>query len=401
MDKFLDFLKKKEVKKFILDNRNSSPQKLILNPPREYKNQIKQIVNQIIARQKAKGKLNDWAENDDLILPPPLSIEQASSGSTSKYKKQLLKGDHLIDLTGGMGIDCLAISEHFDTVTYVEKSRQLCAVFKHNCEVLGRDIEVRNALAEDFLKQEIQLTSQNNLSKKVLYIDPARRDDAKNKVFQLEDCTPNMKELMPLMKKVSSQALVKLSPLVDLKSILSEFEFVKELHVVSVKNDCKEILVLIDFSYTGEAGIKAINLETEQPPYSFKFSEEEKTNNQYGLYDSYVFEPNSSILKAGAFKLMGQEFSLKKLHQHTHLYTSNTHSGNFPGRIFRILEPANKTTIGQYARGGKMNVLTRNYPLKPDALKKNWKLKDGGDYFLLGFKNINEQSELVIAERVF
>lgn len=395
MSEFLDFLKKEEVKKFILDNRNTSPQKLLLNPPKPFKDEIRIIADQILARQKANGKLKDWSENINLILPPPLSIEQASSQSTSDYKKKILKGDHLIDLTGGMGIDCLALGEQFDKVTYVEQQSNLCSIFKHNCEALGRDIEVKNVQAEEILK-----LIRNDPSKKTLFVDPARRDDSKNKVFKLEDCTPNLNTLMPLMQKVASQVLVKLSPILDIKSILSEFDFIKEIHVVSVKNDCKELLILIDFSYTGEAEIIAINLETEQQAFHFKLSEEENSISQFELNDKYILEPNASILKAGAFKKLGVDFNLKKLHQHTHLYSSKTPITDFPGRIFHVIAVADKKRIKEYGKDGKLNVLTRNYPTKPDALKKKLKLKDGGNYFLIGFKDLNEKPNLVIAERV-
>lgn len=395
MSEFLDFLKKEEVKKFITEQQNASAQKLILNPPKEFKNEIRFIAEQIHARQKAKGKIDAWATDFNLILPPPLSVEQASSASTAKYKKKILKGDHLIDLTGGMGIDCIELGSQFNKITYVEQKPELCAVFKHNCNTLGRNIAVRNELAEEFLK-----LLQNDHSKKTFFIDPARRDDAKNKVFKLEDCSPNLKTLMPAMRKIASQILIKLSPLVDIKSVLSEFDFVKEVHVVSVKNDCKELLILIDFQWNGEPVVKALNLETKQPEYNFTLPEEESSVSQFDSIEEYILEPNSSILKAGAFKKIGDDFHLKKLHQHTHLYTCNSLIQNFPGRVFQTIAKADKKTIEQYGQNGKLNVLTRNYPIKPDALKKKWKLKDGGDYYLIGFRGMDNKSNLVIAKRV-
>lgn len=395
MSDFLNFLKKEEVKKFIFDHLNTNSQKLILNPPKEFRGQIKLIADQILSRQKAKGKLNSWAKNMDLILPPPLSIEQASSESTSNYKQELIEGDHLIDLTGGMGVDCLSLGEKFSEVTYVEQQSHLCDVFGHNCDVLGRKVEIINGEAKKVL-QNISKSS----SKRVFYIDPARRDDSKNRVFKLEDCAPNLKELIPMMQKIASQILVKLSPLIDIKSILSEFESVKEIHIVSVKNDCKELLILIDFLFESEPTIKAVNLETEQPNYSFTLCEEEDSSNQYKMIQDYILEPNSSILKAGAFKKIGLDFELVKLHQHTHLYTSSSIPKKFPGRIFQVISTADKKSIKQFGVGGQMNVVTRNYPVKPDALKKKWKLKDGGDYFLIGFKDRSEKANLIIAKRI-
>ncbi|MFK7952585.1 MAG: class I SAM-dependent methyltransferase [Ekhidna sp.] len=395
MNDFLDILKGEEVKKFIVDNQNTDSQKLLLNPPKEFKNNIRIIADQILARKKAKGKLSSWSENIDLIMPPPLSIEQASSESTGIYKSRLLKGQHLIDLTGGMGIDCLALGKYFSKITYVEQQHDLCRVFQHNCDVLGRNINVLNKKAEDVLE-----LLKSDASSKVFYIDPARRDDSKNKVFKLEDCSPNLKELIPIMKELGNQILIKLSPLIDIKSILTEFPHVKEIHIVSIKNDCKELLVSIDFSCKDETTIKTVNLETEQAEYHFKLSEEKNSESQYGNPEDYIFEPNTSILKSGAFKKIGEDFELKKLHKHTHLYTSNSIVKGFPGRVFQIISDADKKSIKQYGSYGKMNVMTRNYPVKPHALKKKWKLKDGGNFFLIGFRDFSEKSNLIIAKRI-
>lgn len=396
MADFLTTLQQKEVKKFIEKNIQSDPKKLILNPPKEFsKSTINFIVEQIQARQKARGKLNNWVNNFDLLLPPLLSIEQASSESTAMYKKQIAQGERLIDLTGGMGIDCLALSNQFTNTIYVEKEESISSVFNHNIKVLKKNIEVKNELAEEVLK-----SLPNEIAHTTIYIDPARRDDSKNKVFKLEDCTPNLKELMPLMKLKSSQILIKLSPIIDIKSILKEFDSIKEVHIVSIKNDCKELLIYIDFSFDCEATIKAVNLKSEQPNYVYTLTQEEQSTSQFGNCDSFIFEPNASILKAGAFKKIGEDFNLKKIAKNTHLYTSDFEVKNFPGRTFKKITEADKKTIREYSSSGRINVLTRNYPIKPDALKKKWKLKDGGDYFLIGFKDVHEKAHLIIAERV-
>ena len=214
---------------------------MLLNPPKEFRERIRIIADQILARQKAAGKLDQWVSSKNLIFPPPLSIEQASSQSTSEYKKGLIKGSLLVDLTGGTGIDCLALSENFDETIYVEQNSFLCELFQHNSDMLGESIRIQNETAENFL--------QSFNGKATFFIDPARRDSAKNKVFKLEDCSPNLVELIPVLKTKTDAVLIKLSPLLDLTKTLEEVPNVKEVHIVSVKNDCKELLLLLDFNF--------------------------------------------------------------------------------------------------------------------------------------------------------
>lgn len=390
----IDFLTQPEVRKYIRENINSDTTKLILNPPPDFKEHIKDIVNQIRSRQKAKGKLDNWAENYELVMPLPLSLEQASSSLTSKYKQGLISRKHLIDLTGGMGIDCLSLSDSFERTTYVEESTELCDVFQHNSAMLEKPIEIINAEAGDFLQDH--KTDKKNT---VAYIDPARRDQSRNRVFQIEDCSPNLIDLMPLLKKRVSELLIKYSPLLDINLVFKRIDGIKEVHVVSIKNDCKELLFLIDFEFVGTPLIRCVNLETNQPNFSFSVDEEHSANPSYDSYGRFIYEPNASILKAGAFKKIGEAFNLKKISENTHLYTSDQVIKIFPGRIYEVKEVAKKGSIKEYGTGGKINVVTRNYPLSAQELKKKWKLKDGGEYFLLAFRDLNGKPQMVIATR--
>lgn len=395
MAEVLDFLCREDVKKFISEHISTDVRALLLNPPKELANHIKEIADQLISRQKAKGKLDEWATNFDLIMPPPISIEQASSQATCAYKRQLISGEHLIDLTGGMGIDCLSLSEKFIKTTYVEQQHALCKLFTHNTHVLKKDIEIVHAEAETFLSNSVERPEVS-----VIYLDPARRDGFQNKVFKIADCSPDVISLLPLLKSHAQKVLVKFSPMLDLHAIQSTFTHLQEIHVVSVKNECKEILLLINFDFEGEHTIKAVNLQTDQASYSFKKPEESSSTAHFGTLASYCFEPNSSIMKAGAFKKIGEDFGLAKLAEHTHFYTSDTVCTDFPGRVFRILSGADKRTLKQYAPNGKINVIARNHPMSATALKKKWKLKDGGDYFLIAFRDGANKSNMVIAEKL-
>lgn len=387
----LDFLRQAEVNNFIREHLQADVNKIILNPPKDFKDGIKLIADQILSRQKSKHKLTEWATNYDLLFPPPLSIEQASSTSTSEYKSDLIDGSHLVDLTGGTGIDCLVLSKNFNQTTYVEQNEWLCDLFIHNSQVLGKEIQVVNNTCEHFL--------QDHTVKATYYLDPARRDASKKKVFRLEDCSPNLLELLPYFKENAAQVLVKLSPLIDLTSVIKEVSSIVSIHVVSVKNDCKELLLLLDFQTNQSPKVTAVNLETSQPDFTFDISEEAQASPTYGELGKYLYEPNASIMKAGAFKLICQRFNLKKLGTNTHLYTSNELISDFPGKVFEVLSEADSRTIKKHSESGTMNVFTRNYPLSPEQLKKKFKLKDGGDYFLIGYRDWKVKARLVVCER--
>lgn len=396
MSELLDFLQKREIKKFIQEHLQSNIQKLLLNPPAEFGSNAKEIVSQIQARQKAKGKLDSWVTNPDLIFPQPLSVEQSSSEKTAAYKKTIIRGGFLIDLTGGMGIDCLALSENFNQTTYIEVQHKVAEVFNYNCKQLNKSIEVINQDSENYLL-DLTEDSSNDI---VFFIDPARRNEEQSKVFKLEDCSPNILEILPSLRKRANRVLVKLSPLLDIKSILVKIPNIKELHIVSLKNNCKELLVLIDFSYDGDSLIKAVNLDKDDQEFVFTMQEEQSAEAVISSVDQFLFEPNASILKAGAFKKVGVDFGLKKVQPNTHFYTAGQIVSKWPGRTFEILDDkVDKKQIKKYAPSGHINVLTRNHPLNATQLKKKFKLKDGGEFFLIGFKDKDEKARLVVGRK--
>ncbi len=383
-----------EQKKFIQENVAADVNRLLLNPPSDFKSEIKFLAEQIQSRQKAKGKLPTWVENFDLTFPPPLSIEQCSSEQTANYKSGLIKGQLLVDLTGGMGVDCLALSENFEQTIYVESRADLCDRFGRNAEILGRKIDVKNQSAEKFLSEF------SSPEKTFFFIDPARRDEQAKKVFRFADCTPDVNELLNDFKKNAAKVLIKASPLIDLKQGLSELSHVVEIHVVSVKNECKEILFLLDFEkQPHEPIIKTINLTKRTERFDFTFSEEQFAESEFGSVDEVLLIPNSSILKAGAFKSVGQSFGLKKLAVSTHLYTSERPIENFPGRQFTILEKqVDKKVLKTYGVESRVNVITRNHPNSPEQILKKFKLKEGGDLYIIGFRDQRSKPQAALCQ---
>lgn len=390
----IEVLRQEEVKAFIRAQASTDVNQLMLNPPSAFKAHIKAIANQILSRQKVKGKHDDWATNYDLIMPPPLSVEQASSASTSHYKQSLISGQHLIDLTGGMGIDCIALSKNFDATTYVEANPDLCALFDHNRLQLDSSIRVVNQEASEFLN-----ALGADPSSITVYIDPARRSKHSERVFHIKDCSPDLLALHPLLAEKSSTVWIKFSPLLDLAQVLRTFKGVEAIHVVSIKNDCKEVLVHINTSSSlPSCEIHCVNLESDQPSYTF-LAHGESSATYAELPKQYLYEPNSSIMKAGGFRMLSRDFPLEKLSENTHLFTADNIVPDFPGRVYRIIASADKKTIRTFAPDKTINVVSRNHPLNANKLKQKWNVRDGGEYFLIGFRDKKGKAHQVIAQR--
>ena len=363
------------------------------------------LLQQVEGRERTADKLPSFAAIEDWWYPVRLSCEQCSSEMTARYKASLIAGGQkrMADLTGGYGVDTFFLSELFEHTDYVEQNAELCRIAEHNKgewqKVKGEcSIHVHNTSAEDFL------ASAGTCD--LLFIDPARRDSYGGKVFRLEDCTPNVVELLPtLLTHLTPEGslMLKLSPMLDITQAVKELSASNiqwSVYVVAVKNEVKEVLLLGERQKDERANmITAIDLA--EPEQAFVFSREEEReclliNGDASLNGAYLYEPNAAILKAGAYKLVVQRFGLQKLDVNTHLYASNTLVENFPGRVWQLMD---ERTKGRKDECMQANVLTRNYPLTPEQLKKKMRLKDGGDYYLIGARK-NGKPTLFWAQRV-
>lgn len=336
------------------------------------------FLQQVDGRERTADKLPAFAAIEDWWYPVRLSCEQCSSELTAKYKASLVNGEKMVDLTGGYGVDTYFLSEHFEHCNYVEQNEELCRIAAHN--FVDKPISIHNSTAEDFLK----LAGSYDL----VYLDPARRDSHGGKVFRLADCTPNVVEMLHVLLSHGKRIMIKLSPMLDLKQAISSLSQVTwDMYVIAIKNEVKELLLL-----SGGAGrITAIDLD--KPEQAFVFTREEEQNCPLAINHSplaYLYEPNAAILKAGAYKLVAQRFGLQKLDVNTHLYCSENLLPGFPGRVWRITEQKPDK---------QANVLTRNYPLTPDQLKKKLHLRDGGTAYVIGCR-VAGKPTLFYAERV-
>ena len=360
------------------------------------------FLQQIEGRERTADKLPTFASIPDWWYPVRLSCEQCSSELTARYKASLLsplalgegKEERFLDLTGGYGVDTYFLSEQFIHTDYVEQNEELCRIAAHNFALSQKSkverqklsIAIHNTTAEDFL-----LSSPcGEAGWGLIFLDPARRDSHGSKVFRIEDCTPNVEELLPTLLAHSKRLLIKLSPMLDLTQAVTSLSQVNwDIHIVAIKNEVKEVLLLSG----GTGQITTINLA--QKDQAFVFTREEEQHCGLDIRDgklaNYLYEPNAAILKAGAYKLVAQRFGLHKLDVNTHLYTSLQFIENFPGRVWRITEKQNLK---------QANVLTRNYPLTPEQLKKKLHLRDGGTAFVIGCR-VAGKPTLLYAERVY
>lgn len=361
-----------DLEKFISENLKSDLHSLLLKKSPFPEVSMQEIVQQIKGRKVAEKKF-PFLKKEGIVFPPNLSLEQSSSEATGKYKSGLVSGKNMVDLTSGFGIDAYFFSQNFDEVMLVEQNPALIEIVENNWNILGRKAKFINENLEDFLNKN---TDRFDL----IYLDPARRDENKNKVFLLEDLSPNLLEIQDEIVEISDKILIKLSPLIDISYLISTLKNIAEIHIVAVKNDVKELLVLIDSKQKSERiKISCVNLETEEPTFEFYFDEMNLAKPDFGESGNFLLIPNNALLKTGAFNLVSERFGLKKLHPNTHLYFADEIVENFPGRVLEVQKIETKDLV----KGEKFNIISKNYPLKPEEIKKKYKLKDGGNQYLI------------------
>lgn len=359
------------------------------------------LADQIAGRKKAKEKLPAFYNTSGIIYPPSINLEQTSSEATAIFKTSIVKrlfpsgGITAADLTGGFGVDTFFLSKAFREMHFVEPEGSILEIARHNHERLGAsNIQYHHTTAENFI-------AGFNQSCDFFYADPSRRTAAGKKVYTLADSEPDLVNLSARILSKAPNLLVKTSPLLDIQAGMVQLKTVKSIFVVSVNNECKEVLFLCESNFRGEPTIETVNLSPKNSQFfEFKFSQERAEETDFSDPLKYLYEPNASILKAGAFKSIAHRFDLKKIQKNTHLYTSNSLMTEFPGRIFVIenMMRPDPSETKKYFPDGKANVATRNYPLTVDALKKKTGLKDGGEKYLIGFSG-QQKKFLVVATR--
>ena len=408
---------------YVRQHADDDVRQLALRGSKNAEVDLQQALQQIAGLQTARRKLPSWAETDAIVFPPHLNMEQCSSEQTARYKaavvKQLMKENSessessensesselsdpltLLDLTGGLGVDFSFLSPHFARSVYVEQQEELCRLARHNFGVLGIKAEVVCADGTEYLHQLSQAT--------VIFLDPARRDVHGSRTYGIADCTPNVLDIKDELLQKSRFVMLKLSPMLDWRKAVSDLgeQHVREVHIVSVQNECKELLVLLSSKGQGT------RLVCEDIPHHSTIFEniDHKDLSPQGRLEGvsevtegdYLFEPNASIMKAGCFAEVASHFSIAQLAPNSHLYVSDQLIADFPGRTFRIetIATMNKRELKEkIAPLGRANITVRNFPLSVAELRKRLKLSEGGSNYLFATTLANGNHVLMVCRK--
>ena len=351
-----------------------------------------ELAQQLIGLQKAEKKLPTWFTTPQVYFPPKLNLEQTSSENTAAYKARLFKGKRCIDLTGGFGVDDYYLSKQFEQVTHCELNKDLAEIAQHNYAKLH--IENVKVAFENSL--EVLKNSQENYD--LIYADPSRRHDSKGKVFMLKDCEPNIPQNLDFLLEKAETLLIKTSPLLDITAALNELNHVVSIHCVALKNEVKELLwIIAKTQNTDSLNYVAVNLDSDfDAPVLLNHNALTQAEAIYGKPSSYLYEPNAALLKLGAFNWISENYKLDKLSANAHLYTSEN-CISFPGRRFKIDAVINysKKEISKLFKNTQANITTRNFKESVAALRKKFRIKDGGDVYLF-FTTLANNSAVVI-----
>ena len=382
-----------EEQHFIHVHADQDPHQIALSGKKYPNFDLSKLANQIQARQKLAFKLPSWVSHANLFFPPSISLEQASSEATANFKANIVHGN-ILDASGGMGVDSAAFAKKANQVVYVERQEDLKEITAYNHAQLGHT-NIQHILGDGlaYLNQAVSTFD-------FIYLDPARRNAKGDKVLLFKDCEPNVLEFLPIIKD-KSQLLLKTSPLLDLERAIVELGGVDKIWVVCVKNEVKEILFLKSKNATLDPSIDIIELNFEHSTiFSGTLEAEKRKLTSIGPISNFLYEPHPGILKAGFFKLVETE-NMIKINSNTHLYSSKELDTKFPGKSFQVIEtgPVDMGWLKKHLPNKQVNISTRNFPGKPEDLRKKLKLSDGGDLTLFGYRNHQNQVELALTQK--
>lgn len=373
-----------DLRRFIREHADDDVRTLLLAAARYPGVDVPLAVIQIEAHRRIREKLPAWyAVRDRLLFPSRMAVEQCSSEPAARYKQRLVSDGArcLCDLTGGLGVDTAHFAARVPQVIYVERDRPTFEAAVHNFASLGiGNVEGVNSSAAEALEGLPTVD--------VCYIDPSRRGAGDRRLFALSDCEPDLERLLPTLLSKAPKVIAKLSPMLDLQHTLTQLPGTSDIHVLSVRNECKELLFVVRRGHTAAPRIHCVNLTAGGREQTFCFTPDEERTAPLRLASSvasYLYEPNAAILKAGAFRLVAARMGIDKLHADSHLYTSSVEVTGFPGRCFRVDEvmPFGRALCRTIARTvPRANIAVRNFPLSADALRGRLKVADGGDAYL-------------------
>ena len=379
----------KNVQDYISKNLSADVFEIILKKQIFPKVTNKEIAEQISAKVKSKKKLPTYFNTPNIYFPNKVNIEQTSSEKTAEFKSKIVTGDTMIDATGGFGVDSMYFSKEFKKTVYIEKNKELFEIVKANSNKLGLN-NIKH-LNDDGIEYAKKLNTEIDL----LYIDPSRRNKENKKVHFLNDCIPLIDyDLIESLQNFKT-ILIKCSPIIDLKKTINDLKVVSEIYIVGINNEVKEVLFNLNKQSNNDIKIKCIDLSNRELDFEFNINEiDNKKNNDNSEVLNYLYEPNSMILKSGAFSLICDRYDVKKLNINSHLYTSKKLI-DFPGRVFEVDTVVNYSKRNlKHLNVSKANITTRNFQIDVKDIRKKSKILDGGDHYL--FFTTNHVEEQII-----
>ena len=417
---------------FVREHADEDVRKVALLGTKDQEVDMQMALQQIAGRQVASKKLPSWAEVEGIVYPPHLNMEQCSSEQTARYKASLTpspspKGEgnfkgktNMADLTGGFGVDFYWMSQGFAHRYYVEQNEALCEIAAHNFATLGLECSVSCCDTVTYL------ASMPHVS--LIFLDPARRNEYGGRTYGIEDCTPNVLELMTQLLEKADRVMLKFSPMLDWRKAVGDIErasaFVHEVHVVSVDNECKELLLIVSKEPMENLRLVCVNNDTVFEAVRRGRTQSSRATDQEFARDVliagghhtdgnplYLYEPNASIMKAGCFAEVEKQFPVRQIAQNSHLFLSDAEIGNFPGRKFQILAISsmnkqevkhtfNEIISQKSTSMESANIAVRNFPMTVDQLRKKLKLKDGGDTFIFATTMASGEHKLLICRKI-
>ena len=387
-----------KTRNFIEQNLDADIRQLALKGCRDKDVDLDAAIRQIAGRQTARRKLPSWAALDGILYPPHLNMEQCSSEQTARYKARICSSHPspktLVDLTGGFGVDFAFMSEAFDEATYVERNSELFAISSANMKILAPKAKCLN---EDGLEVLHRLDHVS-----MIFMDPARRDNHGARTYGISDCTPNVLEIKDELLQKADVVMLKLSPMLDWHKAISDLgeQYIKEVHIVSVQNECKELLIVMQQQPAEPPTVYCVNDDSV-----FSYHPSSISSNHISHHSSliYLYEPNASIMKAGCFAEIEQAFEVSQLAPNSHLFASDQAIADFPGRKFRVtaVTSMNKQELKQALKDIRQaNIAIRNFPMSVADLRKRLKLSEGGNDYIFATTLTEEKKVLIICQHL-
>ncbi len=396
---WIELIKNPEISQILAENEGADTAKLALKWAGKKELPVSFLITQISGRKIAAKKLPDWHQVKTIIYPDKTALEQCSSKLAAQNKQKFIPKGRIADLTGGLGVDTAAFAKISNSVVYVEPNTSRILYATHNFDALGlHNIEFQHSTAEDFVVN----LSPNEFD--LIYLDPSRRDDNDRRAFRLSDLLPNVLQLKTQILRATPKLLLKVGPMLDITEAIRELGKVTTVNVVSIKDECKELLFYIDEKATENPEIICTELfENKNSEFKFDYRNEKTLAASKGFISNYLYDPQASIIKAGAYKSVANYFELIKLNSNTHLYSGEQLITFFPGRCYKVLGHFNYDikNLKTEFKNKYYHLVFRNFPEDAEKVINKLNIKSGGDKYLFFYADVNQKPQIVETERIY